>query len=317
MGKDYYGILGVPRDADDAAMKKAYRKNAMKWHPDKNQGSPDAEAKFKECAEAYDVLSYSSKRAIYDRYGEEGLKHGAGVGPGTPEGRGGRAPSSEMPQGGFGQGFSARAGGAPGGAQYQFSGDDAFNIFEQLFGAGAGGMGGGFAPRAGGAQQHNSAKRGPSHDVVKYPVALEDLFTGGVKKLKVTRKVNFVGPHAPGPNAMTEVTEVIEIDIKPGWRSGTKLTYDKKGDELPGKPGHANDLVVVLSEKPHKDYTREGDDLLAVVKSIPLQQALCGVRLSVPGIDGEGTALGVSQIPILFAHARLTLSISYRKSWSA
>jgi len=82
MGKDYYSLLGVSKDADDNAIKKAYRKQAMKWHPDKNQNNKaEAEARFKEASEAYEVLSDPQKREIYDRYGEEGLKNGIGAGP--------------------------------------------------------------------------------------------------------------------------------------------------------------------------------------------------------------------------------------------
>ena len=126
MARDYYALLGVAKDADDAALKKAYRKMAMRWHPDKNKGSAEAEKKFKDISEAYDVLSDSNKRAIYDKYGEEGLK--AGFQPGTPEG----APDG----GGFGGpgGFSAAQPGMGGRTRYTFSNDDATRIFEQFFG---------------------------------------------------------------------------------------------------------------------------------------------------------------------------------------
>ena len=202
-GKDYYAILGVPRDADDAALKRAYRKNAVRWHPDKNKGSAEAEEKFKQVGEAYDVLSDSNKRAVYDQYGEEGLKRGAPP-PGTPGA--GPGPGAGAPDRGFG--FS----GAPGGGRYEFSGDDAFHIFEQMFGAGGfggmgggmgGGMPGGMFGDVGGAgvpggftggdlfgEANARKKRGPSQDVVSYPMTLEDLYAGGVKKMRVTRKVN-------------------------------------------------------------------------------------------------------------------------------
>ena len=97
MGKDYYKILGVARGASDDEIKKAYRKLALKYHPDKNQNS-GAEEKFKQIGEAYDVLSDSKKKQIYDQYGEEGLK--GGMGGGSSAGAGG------MPNFGPGQGFS-------------------------------------------------------------------------------------------------------------------------------------------------------------------------------------------------------------------
>tara|TARA_B110000977_G_scaffold142731_1_gene181188 strand:- start:25401 stop:26468 length:1068 start_codon:yes stop_codon:yes gene_type:complete len=294
MGKDYYATLGVPRDADDASIKKAYRKQAVKWHPDKNKGSKQAEAQFKECGEAYDVLSDSNKRAVYDQWGEEGLKRGAPP-PGTPDGVGGPQ-ASDMP-GGIPGGFSGGFGG-PGAGKYHFSDDDAFNIFEQFFGGGAGGAVGGMGGMGGFSGMGGQKRHKPSHDTVQYPVSLEDLFTGGVKKMKVTRKVNATDV-APQQNQvlMREVSEVIEFEVKPGWRAGTKLTFDKKGDENPGVPGTANDLVLVITEKPHGNWVRKGDDLVTTVKSIPLQQALCGVRLSLPGIDGEPVSVSVGGSP--------------------
>ena len=316
-GKDYYAILGVPRDADDAALKRAYRKNAVRWHPDKNKGSAEAEEKFKQVGEAYDVLSDSNKRAVYDQYGEEGLKRGAPP-PGTPGA--GPGPGAGAPDRGFG--FS----GAPGGGRYEFSGDDAFHIFEQMFGAGGfggmgggmgGGMPGGMFGDVGGAgvpggftggdlfgEANARKKRGPSQDVVSYPMTLEDLYAGGVKKMRVTRKVNasdtartarFVDQSRGGTGSamMREHSEIIEFEVKPGWRAGTKLTFAGKGDEVPGAPGLASDLVVVIEQKPHAHFTRENDHLIARVRSIPLQQALCGVRLTLPGIDGAPVSASV------------------------
>src|SRR5262245_31713861 len=81
--RDYYEVLGVGRDADEAAVKKAYRNLAMKWHPDRNQGNPDAEKKFKEAAEAYEVLSNGDKRARYDQFGHAGVGGAAGGGAGA------------------------------------------------------------------------------------------------------------------------------------------------------------------------------------------------------------------------------------------
>eukprot|EP00913_Durusdinium_trenchii_P007512 g7061.t1 len=105
MGKDYYGILGVDKKASQDDIKKAYRRAALKWHPDKNQDKrEEAEAKFKDIAEAYDVLSDPEKKNIYDQFGEEGLKGGA---PGSS-----------------GEGAGPGASGAgPGGFRYEFHGD--------------------------------------------------------------------------------------------------------------------------------------------------------------------------------------------------
>ncbi|KAG0270723.1 DNAj domain protein, partial [Linnemannia gamsii] len=86
MGKDYYNILGISKDADDDQIKKAYRKLALKYHPDKNS-APDAEKMFHDISEAYEVLSDKNKRAVFDQFGEEGLKGGGGAGP--PPGAGG------------------------------------------------------------------------------------------------------------------------------------------------------------------------------------------------------------------------------------
>merc|ERR1712079_513677 len=132
MGKDYYTILGVSRGASDDEIKKAYRKLALKYHPDKNQ-SPGAEERFKEIGEAYDVLSDGKKKQIYDQFGEEGLKGGMGAGP---QGGGGG-----MPNFGNGQGFSYSYHGDPRATFSQFFGGS--NPFASFFTANPGGMGGG------------------------------------------------------------------------------------------------------------------------------------------------------------------------------
>ena len=126
MGMDYYKILGVPRDAPEDVIKKAYRKLALKYHPDKNT-EPSAQEMFRQVAEAYDVLSDPQKKTIYDQYGEEGLKGG------IPQAGGG---------GGTGGSPFANFGGRPGGGfQYRFT-QDPNDIFAQFFGAhGAAGFG--------------------------------------------------------------------------------------------------------------------------------------------------------------------------------
>ncbi|KXZ42631.1 hypothetical protein GPECTOR_129g561 [Gonium pectorale] len=226
MGKDYYKILNVPKDADDNQLKKAYYKLAQKWHPDKN---PDNQAaateKFKEISEAYDVLSDAQKRAVYDQFGEEGLKGG-------------------VPNGG--------AAGGPGGP---------------------GGAGGGFQ---GGAYHFDD------------DMAQRTCSKGVIKKLRITRHIV---DGATGK--MVPVQEEIQIDVRPGWKDGTKITFPGKGDEHPGAP--ADDLVFIIREQPHPTFTRSGNDLATTVK-LPLVTALTGGTAQVPTLDGRRLALTLDRI---------------------
>ena len=313
--RDYYAVLGVDRNANDDQLKKAYRKMAVKWHPDKNQDNTEkAEAMFKEVGEAYDVLSDSNKRALYDKYGEAGLK--GGPPPPDPTQGGGMPGAQNMPgfQGGempgsfqgFGQG-----GAGPNVQSKQFSAQDAKSLFESMFGGGGGfnfggdddAMGGGF-PGMGGFGGMGSmggtggsvpAKR-PAPEEYRLALSLEDLYAGSRKKLKVSRRVhaNAKTPEdahaeaqrANGAVAMVETAEVIEVEVKPGWKAGTKLTFAAKGSEQPGQPGRASDLVVVIEEKPHAVFKRDGDDLVHGC-DISLRQAPCGFKITVRGVDGE------------------------------
>jgi len=307
--KDYYAILGVDRNADDDQLKKAYRKMAVKWHPDKNQDKKEkAEAKFKEIGEAYDVLSDKNKRAIYDQYGEAGLK--GGPPPPDPTQDAGMPGAQNSPGGGGFKGFG-RGGAGP--STRQFSAQDAKSLFESVFGGGGGGfsfgnddaMGGSF-PGMGGpfggmsgmsgmGGMGGGAKR-PAPEEYRLALSLEDLFAGCRKKLKVTRRVHATAKtpedaqaeaqRANGAVAMREIEEVIEVDVKPGWKAGTKLTFAAKGSEQPGQPGKSADLVVVIDEKPHAVFKRDGDDLMYGC-AITLRQALCGFKLTFRGVDGE------------------------------
>lgn len=139
-GRDYYDVLGVPRDAEPRILKKEYRRLAKIYHPDKN---PAGEEKFKEISTAYEVLSDPEQRAVYDQYGEEGLKYQNGGGGG---GGGG---------GGMGGGFHGfQTGGFPGGFRVQFDGG-----FEEMFGNAFGGGGFGGGGSAGGFRQGGNRRR--------------------------------------------------------------------------------------------------------------------------------------------------------------
>lgn len=288
MGKDYYATLGVSKGASEDELKKAYRKMAVKYHPDKNPNDKEAaEAKFKEVSEAYDVLSDPDKRAIYDQYGEEGLKGG-------------------IPGGG--------GGGGPAGGGYSFDANAARHIFESFFGHGGGfggfssfesgngpgkvhvshinGMPGGLGGLGGlfgtmmdddmmgsgpPVSPYGFGKRGSQKHEYPLNLSLEELYTGTSKRLKVTRKIldGASGKQVP-------VQEVLQIDVKAGWKSGTKVTFQGKGDELPGQP--PADLVFIINEQKHPRLTRQGDNLLVVAR-IPLVQALTGGTYVVEHLD--------------------------------
>ncbi|XP_071360135.1 dnaJ homolog subfamily B member 1b [Trachinotus anak] len=294
MGKDYYDILGIKKGASEDDIKKAYRKQALRFHPDKNK-SPGAEEKFKEIAEAYDVLSDPKKKDIYDRFGEEGLKGGGtsgggGGGPGTfsytfqgdphaifAEFFGGRNP--------FEQFFGARNGGM----HEDMDTDDPF----ASFGMGGGGMGGfprSFSTGMGGMGGHSSVVKKQQDPPVVHDlrVTLEEVLTGCTKKMKISRK-------RLNPDGRTVRTEdkILEVQIKKGWKEGTKITFPKEGDETPRNiPA---DVVFVLKDKPHPVFKREGSDIIYTAK-VSLRDALCGCTVNAPTLDGRAVTVTATDI---------------------
>ncbi|KAL3754662.1 hypothetical protein ACJRO7_001852 [Eucalyptus globulus] len=302
MGVDYYKMLGVERGAKDDDLKKAYRKLAMKWHPDKNPNNKkEAEAKFKQISEAYEVLSDPQKRAVYDQYGEEGLK--------------GQVPPPDA--------------GGPGGATYFSTGEgpmsfrfnprNADDIFAEFFGysgpfGGMGGMGSGMGGMGGGSGGGMRGSRfsssifgddffgsfgeggGSMHQVVprkaspienRLPCSLEDLYKGTTKKMKISREI------ADMSGRTMQVEEILTIDIKPGWKKGTKITFPEKGNEQPNViPA---DLVFIIDEKPHSVFTRDGNDLI-VTKTISLAEALTGLTVHLTTLDGRSLTIPISNV---------------------
>jgi len=311
MGKDYYKLLGVARGASDEEIKKAYRKLALKYHPDKNQ-SVGAEEKFKEIGEAYDVLSDSKKKQIYDQYGEEGLKGGMGGSSGT-----GGMPNFDF---GNGQGYSYSYHGDPRATFSQFFGGS--NPFASFFSASPGGMGGpgsfggvhgsegmdidieeligGLGNKNMGGQFGRPSNMGsyggvPSKQAKvqdatiekEIPVTLEEIAKGAEKKMKISRKVH----HEDG--RITTEDKVLKINVKPGWKSGTKVTFSQEGDKVPGKiPA---DIAFIIRDKPHPVFSRDGTNINYTYK-IPLREALCGSVIQVPTLDGKKVAINCPEV---------------------
>ncbi|EJU05133.1 DnaJ-domain-containing protein, partial [Dacryopinax primogenitus] len=317
MGKDYYALLGVSKDANDDDIKKAYRKMALKWHPDRNKDKQEkASEKFKEISEAFEVLSDKNKRAIYDQFGEEGLKGG---GPPPPGGSGasfGGGFPGGFSSGGFpgGGGTFSSSSGGPGG---RYQPGDPNSIFEQFFASsglgGVGGMGNGrgmhfahddidmdsgghpgahpLASMFGGmggmprSRQGRSSTSTPGFDMPRQPpsdyvkplkVSLEELYTGTKKKLKVSRKLLSGGTEE----------KILEVAVLPGYKGGTKVRFARAGNER--EDGEAQDVVFVVEEKAHDVFTREGDNLVVKLE-IPLVDALCGIsgNKTVRQLDGR------------------------------
>lgn len=288
MGVDYYKILQVDRNAKDDDLKKAYRKLAMKWHPDKNPNNKkEAEAKFKQISEAYDVLSDPQKRTIYDQYGEEGLK--------------GQVPPPDA--------------GGPGGATFFSTGDgpntfrfnprNADDIFAEFFGFSSpfGGMGGGsrgggprfsssmfgddmFSSFGDGRPMSSGPRKAPPIEQ-KLPCSLEEIYKGTTKRMKISREIY----DASGKTMPVE--EILTIDIKPGWKKGTKITFPEKGHEQPNVI--PSDLVFIVDEKPHSVFTRDGNDLVTTQK-ISLVEALTGYTVHLTTLDGRTLTIPINGV---------------------
>lgn len=303
-----YDRLGVSSTASAEDIKKAYRKQALKNHPDKN---PAGAEKFKEASEAYEILSDPEKRKNYDNYGYDFITGKAGPPP-SAEDMGGNpfAGAGGMP-GGFGGFGGAPGGGArtfhfstgSGGRSQGFGGfSDPKDIFAEFMrggGAGMGGSGGddddpfasfgggfggfgGSSGRGGRGSSSQFRRREPEHEttVVEKPllVSLEDIFNGVTKKLKVQRKTY---DSQTGKQSVED--KILSVPIKRGLKAGSKIKYPDMGDQV---EGGTQDLHFIVKEKDHALFKREGDDLRHTVE-IDLKEALTGWQRTVQTIDGK------------------------------
>lgn len=296
--RDYYEVLGVPKTADAEEIKKAYKKLAMKHHPDRNPGDASAEDKFKEAAEAYDVLSDATKRGQYDRFGHQGV------------------------QGGFG-----------GGGGQNVNMDDIFANFGDIFGDMFGGGGG----RRGGGQSRRRGHRGQDLRI-EMAMDLEEIATGKEKKIKINRYQTcgecsgsgaekgsafrtcttckgtgeyrqMAGggffqqimvsacPTCQGEGRLIEKSckscdgkgrimqeDTLSPKIPAGVQEGMSLSVRGKGHAgLRG--GEAGDLIIQIVENPHDLFEREGDNLIHSM-FISFPDAALGTKVEVPTIDG-------------------------------
>ncbi|WP_308993371.1 molecular chaperone DnaJ [Mariniflexile litorale] len=264
--KDYYDILGISKGASAAEIKKAYRKKAIEFHPDKNPDNKDAEAKFKEAAEAYEILSDENKKARYDQYGHQAFENGGG---------------------GYGGGGMNM--------------DDIFSQFGDIFGGGGFG-GGGFSGFGGGGGQRRVKG---SNLRIRVKLTLEEIANGVEKKIKVKRKVQAPGTtyktcstcHGSGQvtriantilgrmqtsapcnvcggagqtidkkpadadaQGLKVAEETVSIKIPAGVVDGMQLKVSGKGNDAPGN-GISGDIIVVIEEEAHEKLQREGDNL--------------------------------------------------------
>ena len=304
--RDYYEVLGVEKNASADEIKKAYRKKAIQYHPDRNPGDKEAEEKFKEAAEAYEVLSNPDKRARYDQFGHAGVSGAAGNGG---------------PFGGFSGGMSM---------------DDIFSMFGDIFG-GHGGFGG-FGGFGGGGSSQQRRYRG-SDLRVKVKLTLKEISTGVEKKFKLKKYVPC--PHCHGSGAegtggvetcptckgtgsvirnqqtilgtmQTRTTcptcggeghiiknkckecggegivygeEVVTVKIPKGVAEGMQLSMSGKGNA--GKHnGVAGDLLILIEEEPNKELIRDENDLIYnLLLNFPT--AALGGTVEIPTIDGR------------------------------
>lgn len=277
--KDYYALLGVAKTAGEKEIKAAYRKLARKHHPDVNPGNKEAEEKFKDVSEAYEVLSDKEKRAKYDQFGDQWRAYSQGGGPSA-----GGFPSGGA--GGFPGGFRVDFGG-PSGAGAGNVPPDLNDFFASLFGGDLGAQTGGGARRSpfGGGNLRTEPQRGQDVEHT-LSVSLEEAFYGGTRTLNLSIPT---GRYDVGNNREDAVSRRVEVKIPVGIADGQKIRVAGQG--LPGQAGNG-DLFLVVQIAPHSQFERKGDDLTVDVP-IPYTAAALGGEAKVPTLKGTPLTMKV------------------------
>lgn len=305
MAKDFYGVLKVDKGASQDAIKKAYRKLARKWHPDINPGNAEAEARFKEISEAYDVLGKEEKRKLYDEFGEEALRQGFDADKAR------QYTEWENVR-------RAQAGGTGGFGRYQSYED----IFGDMFGSGEFSTGSGRRGSMNGRNMEHpmtigllsalkgfetelslkgaracSACSGTGSDPSAPRTACSTC--GGSGRTNIARgPMNFTGvcPDCEGHGSIgkpcavcggtgrVEGVETIKVTIPPGVHEGSKVRVAGKGEPGSGggKPG---DLILVIHVRAHRLLSRSGDNLIMELP-VTVKEAVAGASVEVPTVDG-------------------------------
>jgi molecular chaperone DnaJ len=287
---DYYEVLGVVRGASDQELKAAYRKLAMQYHPDRNPGNAEAEEKFKQCSEAYQVLADPEKRAAYDRFGHAGVSSGFGAN-GDPFA--GMADLGDIfgDLFGFNVGGSRKASRAQKGRDVRF--DATLEFDEAVFGkeidvtirrmeACADCRGTGSADVRG----PSTCQQCQGHGQVRYQqgffsIARTCNVCGGTGTVISNPCVTCRG------DGRVQREHKINVNIPAGVEEGTRIRYQGEGDA--GRfGGPSGDLYIVLSIKPHQFFERDGNDLHCVLP-ISYPQAALGAEVQIPTLEGETT----------------------------
>jgi molecular chaperone DnaJ len=329
---DFYEVLSVSRDANDQELKTAYRKLAMQYHPDRNPGDHAAEEKFKECSEAYQVLSDPEKRAAYDRYGHAAF-NGGGGNPFTGGGFGGAQDLGDIFGDLFGEMFNMGGGGNRKASRVQRGRDLRYDLtleFEEAVfgiekeisirrmetcndckGSGAAkGKAAATCTQCGGRGQQRFQQG-------FFSVARTCTVCGGTGTLIVDPCTTCRG------ETRTQAEHKILVKVPAGVEQDTRIRYQSEGEsgKFGGPPG---DLYVVLNVKAHKFFERDGDDLHCVIP-ISFPQAALGTELEIQTLEGpatikipEGTQSGREfklrgkGVPHLNAHGKGDLIVQIR-----